>query len=67
MLNGTNVTESWNGSAWTSRATMNTARGNGAGAGTQAAGLGFAGNQSPKQQTEEFTFPVETTATFTVS
>jgi hypothetical protein len=40
-----NVTESWNGSSWTTLpATLNTARNYLAGCGTQTASLGFGGN-----------------------
>ena len=41
------VTESWNGSSWTTVASMNTAKNGPAGAGTQTAAVSFGGNLAP--------------------
>ena len=59
--------EEWNGSSWTEIADLSTGRGAAGGAGTSTAGLVFGGEVSPRQQTEEWNLPANTTVTFTVS
>ena len=66
----TGATETWNGTNWTTSTSMNTARENGGGAGTQTAALAFAGDLGPglSGATEEFVGAgVQTTVTFTDS
>ena len=48
------TTELYDGTSWTTTASMSTARGIGAGAGTQTAALVFGGPPGPQQATEEF-------------
>ena len=59
--------EDWNGSSWTEIADLSTGRGGLGGAGTSTAGLVFGGEVGPRQQTEEWNVPANTTVTFTVS
>ena len=61
------VNETWNGSAWTEVNDLGTARSGVGGAGTQASALAFGGAPPFTNATEEFTFPLENTVTFTAS
>jgi hypothetical protein len=49
----TAATESWNGSSWTSVNSMNTARSEVTGAGTQTAAIAFGGINHPQQLQEQ--------------
>ena len=62
------ASEFWNGSTWTSIASLNAARQGLGGAGISTLGLAFGGDAAPANNlTEELTRPVETTVTFTTS
>jgi len=58
--------EAWNGSAWTEVGDLSANISGNGGEGTQASALSFGGSPGVNT-TQEFTYPVETTATFTVS
>ena len=65
-------TEEWNGTSWSELGNLNSARYYGAGAGNTSAGLYTGGRirttaENDQNSTEEFTAPLETTVTFTVS
>jgi hypothetical protein len=57
----------YNGTSWTSTASMGTARYSASGAGTQPAGLAFGGGPGTKTNTEEFTGPVVAINTITTT
>ena len=62
-------TEIWNGTSWSETTDISTARAHLGGAGDDSSGLAFSGETAttPTGATEEWTAPVTSTVTFTVS
>ena len=68
-LPSTAATESWNGTSWTEVNDLNTARFGSAGGGTQASAVAAAGSRATPAAlvSEDWSLPVTSTVTFTVS